>query len=289
MATKSNKQEAKWAVLAEALPTDQYQVTVPIRAYVVEALAAADFLEANWATTFIPKTKAVARLGLETAGKKLSKSVAAEIRALVPIVTQANYDAERAADPKSPTAAAVARGRAIVEEITATLTWYFDDGVEDWKDAELAAIEAAHKDDPMTADAIALELEDFVRLATPHVKEITGLGGFDPKVLDEALVVAKTLRAAPLVPGFTTSPATRAALGTRNRYLQLLQERVDRVRKAARFVYRDQPGALPADVMGGYVARRKVLAKRSATRKANAQPKPVPPVAVPTNGGAHPQ
>jgi len=278
---KEEGMEMKWAELARSLSTDGLTMTVPVRTVVKEAEAAARFLEKNWATISDPATKVTQR-GLESAGKRLPKTLATEIRELIPIIVAANYDYEVTVDPKSTTADSVARGREIVDEIAASLEWLFDDGVDDKNDADLAAIEAAHQDDPVTADAVALALEDYARLATPHVKELDGLGGFDPAILDEAKKVAETLRAAPVVLGFTPSPASHAAMGIRNRYLQLLQDRVDRIRKAARFVYRDDP-AVAAGAMSTYAKRRNAIAKRLAARKTKhegpngAQPQEVAP------------
>jgi hypothetical protein len=288
--SKKSDSSPHWSVLAQSLPSDEVQLTVPIHAFLNEVDAVAKFFDANWATVRDPRTKAVVKLGLDSAGKQLPKTLSRDLRELSALLSESNFEYERASDPKSPTAEAISRGRAIVDEITATLAWHLDDGVEDKDDADLAAIEAAHKDDPPTADALALELEDFVRLARPHAKELAGLGGFDPATLDEGLAVAATLRSAPLVPGFTSSPKVRAAMGLRNRYFLLLQERVDHVRNAARFVYRDDPGAVPTNVSSGYAGRRKILAKRAAARKAKhakgAQPQtPAPTTPAHAQGG----
>jgi hypothetical protein len=254
-----------------------------------EAEDAARFFEKYWPSEIDPKTKKVTRLGLESLGHRLPKSTGEEIRALIPLAQQAHLALTRTVDRKSPTVEGMARGRAIVGDITAALEWLFDDGVEDRDDAELAAVEQAHHDDPQTADAMALALEDFAGLARTHVKKIDGVGGFDANVIDEAEELAKTLRAAQTVPGFTSTPESKAAMGKRNRYLQLLTERVDLVRKSARFVYRDHP-EVARKVMSVYVQRRRANAKRRAATAGGDVAATPPATTTPgaTNGGAAP-
>ncbi len=67
-----------------------------------------------------------------------------------------------------------------------------------------------------------------------------------------------------------SSEAT-AALAKRNRFLQLLDQRVRRVRAVARFVFRKHPDIVRG-VISLYERKRRLDAKRSATRKKNAQP-----------------
>jgi hypothetical protein len=83
-------------------------------------------------------------------------------------------------DIQLPTGAdPIARGRFLLSELTAVLAFYFDDGVEDEKDAQLARVDAEHEDDPQTADALAAALDNYATLAVAHRKELDGLGGFE--------------------------------------------------------------------------------------------------------------
>ncbi|XYH95850.1 hypothetical protein ACMHYB_50000 [Sorangium sp. So ce1128] len=85
----------------------------------------------------------------------------------------------------------------MLDEITATLEWLFDDGVEDENDARLAKLGQADADDPATADALALALDDYAALGAPHREAMDGLGGLEAAMLDEARELAAALRAHP--------------------------------------------------------------------------------------------
>ena len=83
------------------------------------------------------------------------------------------------------------RGAFVLSEITSALEFLFDDGIENEDDAALAATKAAHADDPSTADALALALDDYAALAASHKKELEGLGGFDAALIGEAHAIAR--------------------------------------------------------------------------------------------------
>jgi len=79
-------------------------------------------------------------------------------------------------------------------------------------------------------------------LATKYRDALTKLQGFDIALIDEARTLAAALRqqsAAALTR--TNADTQREALALRNRLLTLLIERVKRVRRAAAYVFRNQP------------------------------------------------
>src|SRR5207249_4122288 len=88
----------------------------------------------------------------------------------------------------------IERARFIVDEISGVLEFYFDDGVEDEKDAKLAAVKDAHIVHFDAADSLAAELADYCALAKAYRSEIDGLGDFDAKLIDEGEKAVKTLR-----------------------------------------------------------------------------------------------
>ncbi len=267
-----------WAVLAAALPTDEFKLGVPIAVLLGEAVDVAGYFETHWSTMIDPATKKEKIRGLETAGAtRLPKTTGTELLELMGEVQHAQSAYLRTVDPHSPNADKMARGRFIVDEITATLEWIFNDGVEDEKDAQLASVESAHANDPFTADSMALALEDFSDLGKVYRKEITDVGGFDVALLDEARKLAAELRALPASP-LATSTASKVALATRNRLLQLLQARIDLVRAAARFVYRQTPAAAK-EALSFYEHKRRAQAKRAA---AKTQPPVIAPPPAPT-------
>lgn len=199
--------------------------------------------------------------GLRSA--KLPKALAAEIRAIASRVRDAQSKYLRASSPKTA-ASTVERGTFVLSEITSALEYLFDDGQDDDDDAALAATKAAHADDPSTADALALALDDYAALATRHKKELDGLGGFDVAMITEAHALAGDLRASRTQ---TVSPEERTALTQRNGYLRLLEARVRRVRSAARFVFRAEP-TIVREATSAYQRKRRSEVRRKAIAKA---------------------
>ncbi len=268
-----------WVERAAALPNDEFKPTVPLGILLGEAISVARYLDAHWSASVDPTTK-VSIHGLDTAGEKhLPKSTSDELRELQVAVEAAQAAFLLTVDPKAANADNLARGRFVLDEITATLEWIFDDGVEDERDAQLASVEGAHANDTDTPDLMALALDDFAALGEKYRKDMKDVGGFDIALIDEARKLAVALRGSASSP-IAPSTASKAALSFRNRLLQLLQARIDLVRAAARFVYRGAPeNVVPA--LSGYQVKRRVIAKRAATRKANA-------AAAAANGGAKP-
>jgi len=134
-----------------------------------------------------------------------------------------------------------ASGRVKFPGFELAVPFLFDDGKEDENDARLAVIQEAHRDS-LSQDAVALALEAFAALAEQHRDRMSGLGGFDVALIDEAGTLAKRLRehSAGKLVGEPTN-AQRAALDLRNRIATLLVGRMAQMRTAARFVFRGHP------------------------------------------------
>jgi hypothetical protein len=244
---------------------------LPIHVLTGEAVDAAKFVGKYWHSERDPKSKVVTRPGLDLAGgpKRLSPGIGDELMALQDEVSraQARY---LLASGHTADGAPVDRAHFVLGEITATLEWLFDDGVQDQNDEQLAAVEGAHHDDPATIDALAGALDDFRALAEQHREEMDGLGGFDVKLIDEAANLAAELRAHPTTPGASTgSEEARTALDMRNRVATLLLERMGRVRGAARFVFRNH-ASIAQEATSVYERRRRAAARRAAAKKKQA-------------------
>jgi hypothetical protein len=119
----------------------------------------------------------------------------------------------------------------------AVLDWVCDDGKLDEKDAKLAAIVEAHRNEPASEDALAAELADYVGLAVELKKELEEIGAFDPGLIAEGkrLVLALRERSAVRVRG--KGGETAALLAKRNQLAAVLAQRINRVRAAARYVF----------------------------------------------------
>lgn len=268
------KSKYDWSTELAALTSDEFRSNIPLYGYLHEAGDVVQYLRAHQ-----KGDKKAGRPGLEDAG--LDDAFADEMLALVNecYTVCANY--RMAVDPKADTAK-LDRARFLASEIEAVLTFYLDDGVQDEDDTRLANVINAQKSAPDTADALALALVEWVAFARMHQKEIDGLGGFDAKLIDEAEKLSVELRMTPSAP---VTPAIAAALAHRNRMLQLLDARVREVRAAAKFVFRAQP-EMARGAISLYERKRRIDAKRAATRKKNRQPVAPAPVAPvpPANG-----
>jgi hypothetical protein len=237
-------------------------------------VASISFFKTYWKAEL--KDGKVVRRGLEMAAgnkkkdNRLTAKTGEEILSLQRAAVEAGTRYRLVVDPKQENP--MDRGQIVLDEITATLEWLFDDGVEDEKDARLAKLDKTHADDPESADALALALDDYVALAWPHREEMHGLGGFDAAMLDEAKKLSGALRERP---SQTTglSPKGRDALLLRNKVIGLLVERLSLVRAAARFVFRDRP-EIVREATSAYERRRRAETARRAKKKKEEAPLP---------------
>ncbi|MDB4932133.1 MAG: hypothetical protein JWM10_4617 [Myxococcaceae bacterium] len=255
-----------WLTIAADAPTEP-RWSVPWFVLMQEAAVASAFVEARWKRSRGEGRNAPVILGLESVATHLPATVAAEIRDLHGLAQreqQAFLLRTRPATGDDP------RPRAdhVLGEVTAALEFLFDDGVEDERDARLGAVGRAHEDDGDSHAAVASALEDYGALAGEYRSELDGLGGFDAALLDEIPGLAAALRSPPSGGATERSPAATEALHRRNRFGNLLHDRIARVRSAAQFVFRTRP-EIVREVTSTYLRR-----KRAAARRANATKTP---------------
>jgi hypothetical protein len=172
----------------------------------------------------------------------LTKDTGLEIRELQLAITAAQSDylvLVQAAD-----SAPMDRAEYVLQEIRSTLAYLFDDGVHDDADEQLASVEKAFPNSG-SQDAMALGLEGFADLADRYHADLAKIAGFDVSLIAEARSLAASLRqrSAELLTKANPSEQ-RGVLSLRNRLLTLLFERVQRVRRAAQYLFRGQPDVL---------------------------------------------
>ena len=215
------------------MPGEVLSSSVPLPVLLVEAGSAARFFEARWeATDEHP--------GLASAvNESFTAATGQEVESLRDAVVEANRDHMLlAAEAQAPSPAPEARR--VLRAILATLAWHLDGGDDESGRAQLDALRAAHAGVGQKALALATALEDSARFAEGHREALAGVGGFDPRQLDQAMVLARALRERASAPR-RPPRATREALGLCNKLVALLRDRVATVRAAARFVFRDHP------------------------------------------------
>jgi hypothetical protein len=255
----------RWAPEAQKLASSELHLAVPFHVHLGEATDVARFHKKYYASVEA-RDGQPERAGLDTVADErrgLTAMTGDDILSLREATQQAHTRYLMTASPGA--ASPIERGRYIVGEIMATLGYLFDDGVEDERDAQLAAVQASHAEHPESIDALAAELEDCCALGNLYRSELTGLGGFDPKLLDEAKKVADALRDRPATPAALSDESARA-LALRNRCAMLLADKMNAVRAAARFVFRHHP-EIVREATSAYERRRRAAARRSALKK----------------------
>jgi hypothetical protein len=229
-ATKPSALDA-WRERALAVPGEVLSASVPLGVLLDEAAIAAAFFRRRWRST-------ADHAGLESAANaSFTAAAGRELVELGRAVDEA--DAAYRATPARPPGPA-ARGRHLLREMLATLTWHLDDGDDAPARKQLADLRAARTKIGRSAPALATALEATARLAEPHRAALTGLGGFDSRQIDEAKRLAAALRARARAPR-AQPEERREALALRNKLVALLRDRLATVRAAARFVFRDRP------------------------------------------------
>ncbi len=262
--------KSKFDIAAEAvaLTDTSFQLPIPLAYFLGEATDLVAFVG-----RFFKADKKAGVPGLSSA-PAITLDLVAEIQALVAEVQRGQSQYLLTVDPKLDVSK-LDRARFVLDELRDALEFYFDDGVQNDDDTRLANLVAAHQDDAFDPDTASLALENFADLADRHRKALDGVGDFDAKLIDEARALAKELRGMlPMSPA--AQAAKRLAIEHRNRLLQLLDARVRRVRRAARYVFRHHP-AIAQQVSSAYEEKRREAARRAAARKkTEAEPAPPP-------------
>jgi hypothetical protein len=251
----------RWRERALAVPGDVLSASVPLPVLLAEAGIVARFFEARWEAT-------AEHPGLESAANEsLTAATGQEVLSLLEAVTQAGVDLRLLPDPPPSPAA---EARQALRAILATLAWHLDNGDDAGGRARLDALRAAQAKMGRRSLALAEALEELARFAEGYRAAIVGVGGFDPRQIDEALALARALRERALAP--RRPPEAREVLGLRNKLVALLRERIATVRAAARFVFRDHP-AIIREVTSAHERKRRKRSRGNANTNAKEQVK----------------
>jgi hypothetical protein len=251
----------KWRGPAAEVKQVLMRLPVPLHVLTGEAVDVARFCEHHFETVRDSAGRVV-RPGLDQAvnGGLFRPELGAEILELQQAVAAAQTEYLLSVAPM--TEAPLERADFVLAELNATLSFMFDNGVEDENDARLATLQATHTS-PVSQDALAAALDDYAGLADMHRDDIAGIGGFDPAMIDEARTLAAELREQSAIKLSGTPPsAQRAALDLRNRLATLLWERIVIVRNTARFVFRNDERTL-RKATSAYQRRRRADARRA--------------------------
>jgi hypothetical protein len=264
----SNSEIEVWRAEAEAIPEEKARLGMPMSVLTSEAVNVAAFVKERWEPETDATTGQVKTPGLKQAQKKhekgiaLKKSLENDILSLQKAVQEAQVLFLLKARGSRGSSTVAERGVFVLAELKNSLEWLLDDGVENEDDEALANVVAEHADDGDNLDDLAQALDDFGALAATHRDGLAELGTFDVALIDEARQLASDLRQPELRGG--DKDALRAAVAARllrDQLAVLLQQRINRVRAAARHVFRHHPKIL-REVTSSYQRTRRAAARR---------------------------
>ncbi|MCB9654465.1 MAG: hypothetical protein H6729_10100 [Deltaproteobacteria bacterium] len=244
-----------------ALDAPMLPFPAPIHVLFGEAVDVAQFFASHWKTEADDDGEVV-RAGLDTLRPRLTARMGREILSLVDLAQEAQTRYRLAV--RGPADADVVRQASfLISELDAALGFLFDDGIEDEKDAQLAALRDIHSDKGTSIDALADQLRDYAALAERNRAALDGFGGFDAALIDEAAALVGPLLDRPAVVAQQTDEA-RKAIDLRNRLLTLMLRRVGLIRAGARYVYRHEPTVI-RKATSAYERRRRRQGRDRAT------------------------
>ena len=229
------------AELASA--SGEYELEAPLATVLGEAEDAAKFATAYWSPIEEDNEDGEEpRPGLALVGPLLPRRFIGEIRELIPLVSEADAAALLAVGSRKDVET-FQEGLLVARELRLVLELVINnDGVDDEKDDQLAALRKQHHDAPATADALALKIDHYAAMARKHRKLLAKVGGFDLGHIDDAPGISKRLRAIPNSATAALNPERSGAFTRRNKLLNLLSRRVTAIRAGARYAFRDDAG-----------------------------------------------
>lgn len=254
----------KWTGPALALESAPPRVEIPHHVLLGEAVDVARFCQNYWQPVR-DETGKLIRPGLESAvnGGRLSATTASELLELQDATQAAQASYRMTVD--EPTEIGMRRAENMLGELVAVIDFLCDDGVNDADDVRLERLRGAHRS-PTSHDAMAVALDEYAAFADLLRPRLEGLGGFDLSSIEQARALAKELRerSARKIASEQLE-AQRAALDLRSRLAALLYERMQLVRSAARFVFRNDPDVVRR-VTSAYQRQRRAQYRSRAAK-----------------------
>lgn len=261
----------KWRPVAATVEESPLGAPAPV--IFGEAVEVAMLFNAYWQPT-VGSIEAAALPGFVDVAESsaLHENLGSEIYEIQAAAGKANADYGKAVEGSK--VSPMVRAEFVFHEIKATLEFLFDDDEHTVADDQLEKLANDHAR-PTSQDFMAVALEAYVALAEDYREELTTIKGFDLALLDEARALAGALRmrsGEALVGGVTSGASV--LLVERNRLITLLQDRVARVRRAARYVFRAHPDIARKFASSYHRNRRQSLRKRKAAEATQAAAEP---------------
>ena len=199
----------------------------------------------------------------KAAGRRITRNHAETIRSLVGAGRTASAQALFPGEPKSERPAMVEQADEVLFDLGAAIEFILDDGVEEPADEAWESAKDRATDDDTLATKIQA-LEDYAQIGEELLDRLKELGDFKPEWIALSRNLATKLSAGgPAKRGVSAS----AEIDLRNRIFVLLEEKIDDVRAAAKYVYRRHPEVL-REVTSQYERRRRLELRRRKLREA---------------------
>ncbi|MBN2641482.1 MAG: hypothetical protein JXR78_07510 [Victivallales bacterium] len=246
--------ELKTWVEARNVKTDSVDKTKSLNSIKADALRVSGFVSDYWSA-------AQDRPGLENAGLGLSKDILAsidyEVAALDYIregyINQLQLDADKQG--------MLDRGEHLLFEFETFLDWYIVSSDSDVWDERIEETQTSHPDTDMDSlDDLAHTLFDYAELTKEILACEKEVGGISLKTVEEAMTVVSKLvdlNSSPI----PVSDEAKELLTLKFQLVAILQKDIEKVRKAAHFVFRHHPKIL-GKVASTFLSTQKVTAYR---------------------------
>jgi hypothetical protein len=242
----------QWKTAALALdPKAVVLGGMPLKDRVFEADGVAGVLRKLWEPS--PELRLP---GMKETAAQVPLTVAGEIESLCRAIRFVHTDGIFPTLPPAEVPALEARARTLISTLSNACELVLDDNVHEPADSALAAAKDRAEDD--TRATRIQYLFDLAAVAEEVKERLATLTSFDLGWITEAREVAQKLssQGPPL-----TGQAADPRIDLRNRLVTLLDQRVSKVRRAARYVFRDHPEVV-RQVTSAYERKRRVEAKR---------------------------
>jgi hypothetical protein len=255
-----NSAYAKWSpIAAQATPS---ALPAPVAVILGEAVEVGMIYSAYWQPHRTRGGQVLPSFSAIADKSALYEDLGKEIYELH--ITAAKVQADYVRAVEASNASPMDRAEYVVQEIKSTLEFLFDDDEHTIEDDQLAKVDSTYPN-PTSQDVMALTLEAYAGLAGEHRERLVDLPGFDVGLIDEARNLAIVLRnrsgealLADLDSGI------KDLLDERNRLLSLLVDRVAKVRRAARYVFRAYPETARKFASGYERTRRRATRRKQA-------------------------
>lgn len=223
----------RWHPLLAGIPTDPPRASLEV--LLGEAARVALLYGAYWEPTQPKRGPEVPGFRSMAPASILHEHSGYELLELMTAIVKADADASLQAAP--PGGSPMDRAHHVLREIKSSLEFVFDDAEHTAADEQLAQV-GKQFPRPRSHDVMAVALETYAELAEEHRVALGSLPIFDLALLDEARTLAGALRHRS---GEAKLPKQEDSLSIRNQLLALLQDRLGRIRRTARLLFRDHP------------------------------------------------